>query len=759
MLYIRKLISVILSASICLLLFAGSVSAASQDVGVEEMASALNKLNILQGSNGDYLLNNQLDRAQAVTLIIRMLGKNEYVLENADEMRYTKFSDVNAQAWYAPYVGYSTQNDIVGGKPDGSFAPTEYITEKAFIKMALCALGYVYAEDFDWTNVYQKAYDIGIVTDPSYEARTQDNVNYLRSDAVKILYHSLNAYKNGTQTKMVYTLVEEGVLTNDAVADSGILNGKTIAEIETISALAPNNIEIVFSEVIQSVNIEDVSIIDNKTESKLDVKSIGISGKTIQIITAGQTPGSSYTVEIQSVTDVNGNISKKISEIFKGYMPVSITSDFFKISKLEQTSENIINVFFTHPINLNAETPIYYQLLEDGSDFVTGSAQNMTVKRLQSTDNAVSIALKDMKLKRGVVYTLNVSGKLASAYGVRLGEGEGEEKDFVASHIEREEFGILSVKASSADSVLIRFTREADMVWAGKRLNYTVLDPDKDEIDVVEAIVGDNEEYLGREILLKLGTSLRNSGTYKVIIDYIPDVYKQSTIEGVEVSFSGAYPREIPLAIKRIINERNNIVEVIFNKALDPVSAEKVSNYLIRGNNDISVSTDPHKAFYSEKNGEYSVKLFLPSGVSFSNKKKYFVYVSGMKDKMGQVEQSVFQKEFTANRVGAGKPVVVDAVTISKDTIKLTFDVEIAFSPTNIGIDNYTLEYEYDGETLRLAPVAVNYINAETLVLRFDELDPSVSYKLRFKALTDYSEVYTRTDADGDNLIDVRFGS
>jgi hypothetical protein len=758
MLYIKKLLSVILSVSITIVLLTGAVLAESPKVEVEEMAEALNKLNILQGSNGDFLLNNLIDRAQAATLIIRMLGKDEYVRENADDLRYTKYEDVSPEAWYASYIGYSTEHSIVGGNPDGSFTPLDYVTEKAFIKMSLCALGYIYGEDFDWTNVYQKAYEIGIVKDPSYETRIQDDTDYLRSEAVELLYHALNTNKKGTQTKMAYTLVEEDIMTVAELAASGIFADETKTEINTISVLAPNSVEVVFNEVIQSVSVDDVKITDIETDSELGVKSVGLSDNSIQIITAGQTPGYSYNVEINAVIDVEGNISGKLSGTFIGYKSAEVTSDFFKVKKIEQASENVINIFYTHPINANGEISSYYEILEDGKPFISGTAQDLSVKRIQAVDNAVSLVLKEKKLTSGSVYTLNVNGRLTSSLGVKLGEGKGEKRDFVATVAHQGSLEILSVTSATENSVRVRFNREVDMAWAGKRLNYGVVDPDGRMIDVIEVVASDSSEYLGKEIYLKLNKSLVKSDTYKLKIEYIPDLYKLSTIEEVELSFPGEYPREVPLAIKRIINENNNTIEIIFNKPLDPESAVKVSNFLIRGNNDTSVNTEPIKAYYSEQNGEYSIKLFLPSRVSFSNKKKYWIHISGLKDKMGEGGQLVYQKEFTANRVEAGKPKIVDAVTISKDTVKLAFDVEIAFTPTNISIDNYTLQYEYNDETLRMVPIAVNYINADTLVLRFDELNPAMSYKLIFDNMTDYSEVYTRTSDDGDNMVDVRFG-
>jgi hypothetical protein len=38
-------------------------------------------------------------------------------------------------------------------------------------------MGYTYGVDFDWNNLYLKAYDVGLVTDDSYKTKTGDNDN------------------------------------------------------------------------------------------------------------------------------------------------------------------------------------------------------------------------------------------------------------------------------------------------------------------------------------------------------------------------------------------------------------------------------------------------------------------------------------------------------------------------------------------------------------------------------------------------------
>ncbi len=756
----KKILSVLVAAAICMSLFAGTVSAQTAATDIYTMATALNKLNILQGSGGDYLLNNKINRAEAAALIIRMLGKENYVKQNAEQLKYTKYADVPATQWYAPYVGYGTQVGIMVGNPDGSFAPKDDISEKAFLKMAICALGYEYNVDFSWSNVYQKAFVLGIVKDAGYADRTMDNTNYLRSGAASAIYYSLNAFKKDTSSKMVFTLVQEGVFTNEAISASGILgvdNKATV--IDVITATASNSIEINLNENIQNVNASDILITDSATTgSSLAVQSVAFSQDKIQVITAGQIPGRNYVVRVNSVTDANGYVSGQLTGTFTGYAQQQVASDFFKISKVEQASANVVNVYFTHPVNENSETPAYYNLTKNGGTYLAGSTSNFAVKKLQSVNNAVSIYIKNATLEPGQVYGITASGKLTSSYGVKLGDGYGESRDFVTTAVDSGQLTVSSVHAWTSTSVRVIFSRDVDPGWAEKRLNYTVYDANKTAIAVTNAVIDGTGDSSGRTVMLSLASPLDKTKQYEVKMEYVPDIYKQSSIENKSFSFAGVYPENSGLALEKAVSDYSNCAVLIFNKALDAATAANTSNYIIRGVSDYSFNVVPEKALYQYQYGMYVVKLFLPAGKTFSSSQKYKVYASGLKDSLGSSQLAVYTGEFTGGGNSVVRPQIVDAVTVSKDAVKLMFNIEIAFNLNNISTANYALEYVENGETMKIAPIGVTYVDPLTLVLRFDELDPAKTYLLRFNSITDYSEVYSRTTAEGGNTWTVRQG-
>lgn len=133
---------------------------------VDEKADALNHLSILASPAKDSNLTERLSRAHAAAFIVRLIGIEDDVIKYADIYSITSFPDVDPSQWYAKYVGYCAKEKIIVGTAAGKFEPTGYISEKAFLRLVLSALGYIYNEDYPLEEVYTRAFSLGLVTDP-----------------------------------------------------------------------------------------------------------------------------------------------------------------------------------------------------------------------------------------------------------------------------------------------------------------------------------------------------------------------------------------------------------------------------------------------------------------------------------------------------------------------------------------------------------------------------------------------------------------
>lgn len=74
--------------------------------------------NIISGvGNGNFAPNEGVTRAQFARMLAGILGVD------ASNLTGSRFSDVSVQKWYAPYVEWAAENDIVAGKGNGKFEP------------------------------------------------------------------------------------------------------------------------------------------------------------------------------------------------------------------------------------------------------------------------------------------------------------------------------------------------------------------------------------------------------------------------------------------------------------------------------------------------------------------------------------------------------------------------------------------------------------------------------------------------------------
>lgn len=104
-----------------------------------EAAEVLVGLGVFQGdSQGNFNPDSSITRAQAAAVICRLVG----VEEEAQAMTQQVFSDVPSSHWAVGNIAKAAELGIIGGYSDGSFRPSNPVTQKQMIKMLVCAWGY-----------------------------------------------------------------------------------------------------------------------------------------------------------------------------------------------------------------------------------------------------------------------------------------------------------------------------------------------------------------------------------------------------------------------------------------------------------------------------------------------------------------------------------------------------------------------------------------------------------------------------------------
>lgn len=151
------------------------------------------KMGVMKGSNGVFLLEDRLTRAEGIALVLRILGKEE---EAKNSGLVCPFDDV--PQWAQPYVAYAAKHGIASGYSSTKFGAKDFMTANHYLTFILRALGYSDKDgDFVWNKAAEKAYELGIIGESCKEQYMRSNL-FLRDNAAVITSNALwNKTKDG----------------------------------------------------------------------------------------------------------------------------------------------------------------------------------------------------------------------------------------------------------------------------------------------------------------------------------------------------------------------------------------------------------------------------------------------------------------------------------------------------------------------------------------------------------------------------------
>ncbi|MGM9618671.1 MAG: S-layer homology domain-containing protein [Oscillospiraceae bacterium] len=144
----RKFLALVLALVMTMSLVTVGANAFTDDsqISDKEAVEVLSAMGILKGyDDGSYRPQNTLTRGAGAKIIAYLL-LGQTVADQL-EATYTKFDDVTDSVGLAPYIEWAAANGIVDGYGNGKFGPYNPLTEYAFGKMLLTALGYSSAEE------------------------------------------------------------------------------------------------------------------------------------------------------------------------------------------------------------------------------------------------------------------------------------------------------------------------------------------------------------------------------------------------------------------------------------------------------------------------------------------------------------------------------------------------------------------------------------------------------------------------------------
>ncbi len=208
---------------VIIMLISAVIPASAYSVKQQDTADALNELGLFQGMGGTagYALDQNLTRAQGITLLVRMIGKEAEALSTTYT---TPFVDV--PTWASGYVGYAYTNAITNGMGPDKFGSDVQLADNMFLTLVLRALGYSDAgenPEFTWDKPYELAKKVGLID------RAAADASFTRGDAVVIFWNAMNINMVETNTTLAQSLIAQGVFTEQEFksAQETQKNGRT----------------------------------------------------------------------------------------------------------------------------------------------------------------------------------------------------------------------------------------------------------------------------------------------------------------------------------------------------------------------------------------------------------------------------------------------------------------------------------------------------------------------------------------------------
>lgn len=674
-----------------------------------EVAEVLKEINIFQGNGVSFDLDSKLKRSEAATLVVKILGMNNNVLNNKAKYLPGNFKDVAKDDWFAPYVGYCSENGIIKGFPDGTFKPNDYITEKAFTQLILGVLGYTSGTDFNWDDIYTRSLDYGLHTDFSYAFKSEDNSDFYRKDAIRIIYNSLDKKVKNQEFTTIERLIRTGITTENTAEKLQLLKTDKLAtSISEIEVASTTSLKVTMNERI-NIEKDDVEILLKDRVIKLS--SVNIINNVIDITSSEELlKPNRYTLVLNNISDNDGYKSDTLSKDFDGAVKPLIESPEFKISGIDVISDKVIKVYFTHPITDDAKEVLLYDIYRNGELFIRGSYKSLFVEKLDYNEYGVYLKSLNDTFSPDAQYEIKIRGDLKSQYSSYLRNGEGDSAKFSGTMKQLDGFLLSDSHFYEKNMITVQFSGSADLDTALDTHNYklknlrtnTSINP----IKVYKDLENTNN---GSVFILKFN-SINSTDEYQLTVTDIKDTFETQTLKD-QVSDIGN-PIEDVTSVELTYSEavdRSTIV-LHFNRPL----AEMSTNANITIDKNISIR---NKILSDDQR---SIKIILNKTKYLSSDEEYLVKInSGLVDYLGRTQKYLISESVTGNSDITNDVRIDYCNFISDNLIMVKYDTDVrSLDLTNL--DTYEFMFKSGNIERTLFPTSILKIDSKTLILGYD---------------------------------------
>lgn len=186
----------------------------------------LNSLKIVKGyEDGNFRPGSAINRVEALKILLEAANIKG---EDSASDQSSLFRDTDPTAWYYPYVFLAKSKGIVNGNPDGTFAPSRQVNKVEFLKMMMLTNGvdlqayqeggspFSDAPASEWYAPYMRYAKQFNIVSPNEQGQANPSAFLSRGEASEILYRFLLLQRGGEVQQL---LSEAESLLNNAQFD------------------------------------------------------------------------------------------------------------------------------------------------------------------------------------------------------------------------------------------------------------------------------------------------------------------------------------------------------------------------------------------------------------------------------------------------------------------------------------------------------------------------------------------------------------
>lgn len=349
----------------------------------DKVVEILNAIGIVSGDgSGDFKLQDELKREDAILLICRLMNVSPEVITKAN-MVNSSFKDLSAGKYYVPYVKYAEQKLWVRGISSETFGVGRTVTKKEFLAIILRILEY--EANWEKRDIIKLSSELGLIVNIDID---QPDKPIKRLDSFLVMYNTLFSTPNKSEFEF-YKKV-------------GIQFPKEIDSFMVKSILSKNlrEVEIEFNKPVSTFLKEAKFSVKNANLGRISARISDDYSKLILFFGINMQNGALYQIEI------DGIYSQKASKLPKTMISfISYDLKVPEIVSVKQIENELIEVIFDEPVsNYGNVTIRKYYKEKDDKPLILG-LKNFVLKEFGN-----KLYIKGLKYEYDTLYIMDFMG-------------------------------------------------------------------------------------------------------------------------------------------------------------------------------------------------------------------------------------------------------------------------------------------------------------------------------------------------------------